>query len=66
MSLNDYKVSKELSKDDPPFDAIIMLAMRKADDINLSNLIVYWPKLWDELKARYNAPGGLLKGEEDA
>lgn len=63
MSLYDYKLSLELSKDDYPFDAIIMTAMRKADDINLAKLSQAFPNIWKELRERYHAPGGLLESD---
>jgi len=62
MSRYDYIVSREAP--DFPFYAIIMMAMRKADDGNLHMLKGCWPDVWEELQARYHAPGGLLPGEE--
>ena len=64
MSLHEYEASKEISKSDPPFYALIMAAMRKADDKNLGRLRSLWPETWDELTARYEAPGGFLAHEE--
>jgi len=63
MSLYDYKISQHLEMQDAPFYALIMAAMRKADDVNLVKLCTEWPEAWDELQERYNAPGGLLLGE---
>lgn len=61
MSLHSYHLSKKLSKSDPPFYALIMAAMRKADTENLRRLKEMWPAVWEELQARYNAPGmGVL------
>ena len=34
MSLHSYWASIKLSKDDPPFSALIMAALRKADTDN--------------------------------
>lgn len=62
MSLYDYQVSQKLT--DPPFYALIMAAMRKADDVNAAKLRYAWPEVWHELESRYHAPGGLLAGEE--
>lgn len=64
MSYVDYQQSKELSKNDPSFYAIIMAAMRKGDSANLRKLIHSWPQVWDELQRRYNAPGGVLPEED--
>jgi len=63
MSHYDYVVSREISKTDPPFASLIMSAMRKADDANLEMLAGCWPEIWEELKVRYNAPGGYLPEE---
>jgi hypothetical protein len=63
VSLFDYKTSQHLAMADYPFYALIMAAMRKADGENLAKLRAAWPKVWAELAARYQAPGGLLPGE---
>lgn len=63
MSKYDYDLSRELSMSDPPFYALIMAAMRKADTVNANLLRSCYPSVWDELQARYNAPGGLLPSE---
>jgi hypothetical protein len=60
MSLHEYRMSLELSKDDPPFYALIMAAMRKADTDNTEKFKAMWPEVWDELYRRYHAPGGIL------
>lgn len=65
MSLFDYKASLKISVEDPPFYAIIMAAMRKADTNNLEKLMRAWPKVWKELKLRYCMRGGILPGEKD-
>jgi hypothetical protein len=63
MSLYDYRAAKTLHDQDVPFYALIMAAMRKADTTNEGKLRAMWPETWDELFARYHAPGGLLEGE---
>jgi hypothetical protein len=60
MSLYDYRASCEISKTDPPFYALIMSAMRKADSINVIKLRREFPEVYAELDARYNAPAGIL------
>ena len=65
MSLYDYQKSIEISRGDPPFAALIMAAMRKADSDNLILISRDWPNIVNELAARHNAPGGLLKGEKE-
>lgn len=66
MSLYDYEASKRIALDDPPFSALIMAAMRKADDINTAKLKAAWPETYAEIRERYNAPGGLLEREREA
>lgn len=65
MSLFDYQTSKEIARQDFPFYAVIMAAMRQADTDNLAKLQDAWPDTWSELKTRYNATGGLLEGERE-
>jgi len=65
MSLYDYRASLELGETDPPFAALIMAAMRKADSINILLLRGAFPEIWQELEQRYHAPGGLLPEEGD-
>lgn len=45
------------------FYGLVMALMRWADDSNLAKLRSAWPEVYDELRQRYNAPGGLLPGE---
>jgi len=60
----DYLDSSKVCSEGHPFYALIMAAMRQADTFNLERLKSAWPDVYDELWARYNAPGGLLPGEE--
>jgi hypothetical protein len=70
MSYHEYKLSKDIllghCEVDPPFYALIMAAMRKADDRNLRELKKSFPGCWKELQARYTAPGGWLSAKEAA
>jgi hypothetical protein len=63
MSLVSYQQSLKLSMVDYDFSALIMAAMRKADTGNQIELRIAFPQIWEELKARYDAPGGFLEGE---
>lgn len=63
MSRFDYDVSREIAKNDYPFTSLIMAAMRKADSINTAKLAAAFPEIYDEVRARYNAPGGMLESE---
>jgi len=62
MSHYDYEISKEIAT--KPFYAIIMAAMRRADTKNAEALKAAFPETWEELKARYDAPGGCLTERE--
>ena len=53
-------MSQELGKNDPPFYALIMAAIRKADTGNTERLKACWPEVWEEMCKRYHAPGGIL------
>jgi hypothetical protein len=62
LSLYEYVRSKELERE--PFYGLIMAAMRNADTDNMGKLEGLFPEVWDELHARYNAPGGVLEGDK--
>ena len=64
MSLYDYRVSLDLAKQDVPFYALIMAAIRKADDVNLVRIDRVFPHVVKEFKRRYHAPGGMLPEDE--
>ena len=63
MSLHEYEEGLEIATKDAPFYALIQAAMRRGDAYNLGLLKACWPEVWLELRARYNAPGGLLQSE---
>lgn len=65
MSFHDYQASRAIVSGDPPFGALVMAAMRRADSYNLGRLQAVFPQVWDELDARYNAPGGILPGDPE-
>lgn len=65
MSHLNYEQSKQLATEDYPFYALIMAAMRRADTHNLEKLKNAFPSTWNELKGRYNAPGGVLPSDND-
>lgn len=65
MSRYDYELSQQLSMGDPPFAALIMAAMRKADSSNLILLRQAFPVEFSELHERYHAPGGMLESDPD-
>lgn len=66
MSLYDYKRSQELSANDEPFYALLMAAMRKADTRNTEKFKAAWPEVWEELYARYHAPGGIIASDRES
>jgi hypothetical protein len=63
MSWYDYQVSKGLARENYPFYALIMTAMRQADTDNSVLLQQAFPHIWVELQRRYNAPAGVLPGD---
>jgi len=63
MSRYDYEASQRISREDWPFYALIMAAMRQADTDNLEGLKLVFPMVWKELYERYNAPGGILPSD---
>jgi len=65
MSLYDYRVGQEIESQGYPFYALIQAAMRQADTDNLQKLREAFPNTHKELLARYNAPGGLMKGDPE-
>lgn len=63
MSLYDYKESLKIECENYGFYSLIMASMRQADDKNLYKLKTCFPDIYNELKQRYNAPGGLLEND---
>lgn len=63
VSLYDYRISRELAESEPPFAALIMAALRKADSYNAYALRSAFPAICEELQARYDAPGGVLPSD---
>ena len=60
MSIHSYHYSIKLGLNDPPFESLIMAALRKADSTNSAKLAAAFPHIFDELKARYHAPLGVI------
>lgn len=60
MSRYDYLAARRLLEIDPPFTALIMAAMRKADTDNAARLRRVFPEVDNELHARYWAPGAVI------
>jgi len=63
VSYYDYRMASDLLRGNPPFYALIMAAMQRADTPNAAKLRAAWPEVWAELNARYHTPGGYLDGE---
>ena len=60
MSLHGYHVSVNISAKDHPFESLVMAAMRKADTVNGARLALAFPEVHRELRARYDAPLGVI------
>jgi hypothetical protein len=65
QGLHTYRAAVKLNQQDWPYYALLQAAMLRGDSDNAAKLRGAWPELWAELEARYNAPGGLLDGEEE-
>ena len=66
MSLYEYGVGQTIEREEYPFYALIQAAMRQADTDNARKLQAAFPKIWEELQARFHAPGGLLPEDPEA
>lgn len=58
-----YKCGSELYVLDYPFYALILAAMRQADDDNRDRLSFVYPDIYTSLVERIKAPGGVLPDE---
>ena len=56
----EYKESQVIAARGWSFYALIMAAMRRADNDNLKKLGLVFPDVLQELQDRYKAPGGFL------
>jgi hypothetical protein len=65
VTLHDYQASQQLGERDWPFYGLIMAAMRRADTVNAERLRRAFPTTYKEMRERYDAPRGLLRGERD-
>lgn len=65
MSLHEYLCSQAIGAEDPPFYALLFAMIRQADSDNTEKIRRCWPEKFAEMRARYNAPGGVLPGDED-
>lgn len=63
--IEDYEWSKNPGVIDAPFYGLVMAAMRRADTDNAEKLRRAFPQVWDELQARYHAPGGIIPSDRD-
>lgn len=64
MSHYDYYRSIQIAIQNEPFYALIMAAMRQADDRNLERLQRAFPETWRELLARMHTGDGRLPEDE--
>lgn len=60
MSIYDYQQSQIIAGEGYPFYALIMAAMRQADDDNMVKLKAMFPDTYEELHGRYHSPSGKL------
>jgi hypothetical protein len=60
MSYYDYTQTRTREIEEASFYTLLMAAIKKADDLNLYKLEAVFPDVVEEVKLRYNAPGGRL------
>ena len=65
MSYQTYRTGQRIEAQDYPFYALIQAAMRQADTENQEKLRQVFPRVWNEMQSRYNAPGGYLFGDPE-
>jgi len=61
VSSYDFSIAEQIHRNDPPFKALIMAAILKADEVNKRLLKVAFPDLTEEVWLRYNSPGGRIE-----
>ncbi|RMD99244.1 MAG: hypothetical protein D6814_05940 [Calditrichaeota bacterium] len=65
MSRQDFILALTLYAKDLPFESLIMAAMLQTEDEAIKKkLKKAFPKLWEELEARSQAPGGRLDSDD--
>lgn len=65
VGLIDYHAGVKLARTDPPFYALLVALMLRADSFNAARLRAAFPDDWAEVQARYDAPGGVLTAAEE-
>lgn len=63
MSNHDFVASYDVYINDYPFNALIMAAIRQADDDEQRRLRAAFPDVFDELVQRWNASLAKMKEE---
>lgn len=63
VGLHAYRCANEDIPSDVPFYSLIAAAVKRADTPNLDALDRAFPGVVEEVRARYNAPGGVLEGD---
>ena len=64
MSIYDFHYSMKLSTYDPPFYALLMCMIRKADTDNLRKIESVFPEVVKEFVERYRSPLGKLATDD--
>jgi hypothetical protein len=63
LGLHSYHYSLRLSRYDLTFESLIFAAISKSDWYNGERLRLAFPELFAEMRARYEAPGGVISGD---
>lgn len=65
MSLFDYRRAQELAAEHENVHAMLMACVLRGDSQIQAAIKAAMPDVYAETYARYNAPGGLLVGEQN-
>jgi hypothetical protein len=60
-----YRAAVEYRSKCDDFYGLLMATMWKADSYNAARLRMAFPDVFDELQARYDAPGGVLDSDPE-
>lgn len=65
LDLYAYQAGQEIIQTHPPFASLIYAALYRADSTNARILRAAFPRICGDAQARYDAPGGILPGEQE-
>lgn len=66
LDVHAFRLGMGIARQDPPFAALILAALYRADSTNARIIRAVFPTIAATGQARYDAPGGVLHGEQSA